>query len=91
LKKNGCLACHSTDGSKIVGPSYKGLYGKMETVIENGKEKQVKVDDAYIQRSVFEPNADVVKGFSPGMMLSYKGQVTDEEIAQIIEYFKTLK
>lgn len=91
LKKNGCLACHSTDGSQLVGPTYKGLYGRSETVVQNGQEKQIKADDAYLKRSIFEPNADVVKGYSPGMMLSYKGQITDEEIARIIEYLKTLK
>jgi cytochrome c oxidase subunit 2 len=91
LKKNGCLACHSTDGSKIVGPTYKGLYGKTETVVVNGQEKQVKADDAYITKSIFDPNAEVVKGYSPGMMISYKNAVTEEEIKQIIEYFKTLK
>jgi cytochrome c oxidase subunit 2 len=91
LKKNGCLACHSIDGSQLVGPTYKGLFGKTESVVANGQEKQVKVDEAYIHRSIYEPNAEVVKGFSPGMMLSYKNSITDEEITQIIEYFKTLK
>ncbi len=91
LKKNGCLACHSLDGSKLVGPTYKGLYGKTETVTANGQDKQIKADDAYITRSIYEPNAEVVKGYVPGMMLSYKNSITEEEINQIIEYFKTLK
>jgi cytochrome c oxidase subunit II len=91
LKKNGCLACHSLDGSKIVGPSYKGLYGRTETVVTNGSERQVKSDDAYIHKSIYEPNADVVKGYNAGMMISYKSTVSEEDIKQIIEYFKTLK
>lgn len=91
LKKNGCLACHSLDGSKIVGPSYKGLFGRTETVVTNGSERQVKADEGYIHKSIYEPNADVVKGFTPGMMISYKNTVSEEDIKQIIEYFKTLK
>jgi cytochrome c oxidase subunit 2 len=91
LKKNGCLACHSLDGSKLVGPTLKGIYGKKEVVIANGQEKQITVDDGYIQRSIYEPNAEIVKGYVQGMMLSYKTSITDEEIEQIIEYFKTLK
>lgn len=91
LKKNGCLACHSLDGSKLVGPTYKGLYGKTETVETGGKERQIKADDEYIKRAVYEPNADVVKGYVPGMMLSYKNSITEEELDQIIEYFQTLK
>ncbi|NJK94589.1 MAG: cytochrome c [Bacteroidetes bacterium] len=91
LKKNGCLACHSIDGSKLVGPTYKGLYGKSEIVESNGKERQITADDAYIEKSIYEPNADVVKGYTAGMMLSYKNTINEEEIKQIIEYLQTLK
>jgi cytochrome c oxidase subunit 2 len=91
LKKNGCLACHSLDGSKLVGPSYKGIFGKTEAVETNGKELQVKVDEAYIKRAIYDPNADIVKGYYKGMMLSYKETITDEEIKDIIEYLQTLK
>jgi len=91
LKKNGCLACHSLDGSKIVGPTYKGFYGKKETVVTGGNERQITADDQYIHSSIYEPNADVVKGYAPGMMISYKDVVTEEEVKQIIEYLKTLK
>jgi len=91
MKNIGCFACHSTDGSKLVGPSFKGVYGHEVTVVTDGAERQVTADDEYIQRSIYEPNVDVVKGFNKGMMLSYKGQLTDEDIAQIIEYMKTLK
>ena len=90
-KKNGCLACHSLDGSKLVGPTYKGIYGRSETVTANGQDKQIKADDAYLTRSIYEPNVEIVKGYVPGMMISYKNQITEEELAQIIEYFKTLK
>lgn len=91
IKKNGCLACHSLDGSKIVGPSYKGLFGKMETVETNGAERQINVNDEYIKRSIYDPNADVVKGYNKGMMISYKETIKEEEIKEIIEFFKTLK
>jgi len=91
MKNIGCFACHSIDGSKLVGPSFKGVYGHAVDVITNGTERQVTADDEYIKRSIYDPNADVVKGFNKGMMLSYKGQLTDQDIAQIIEYLKTLK
>ena len=87
----GCFACHSLDGSKLVGPSFKGLYGKEETVVTNKEERNIVVDDEYLTRSIFEPNADLVKGFNKGMMLSYHGQLTDLEVGQIIEYLKTVK
>ena len=91
MKNIGCFACHSIDGSKLVGPSLKGIYGNQATVMSGGAQRQVKVDDEYIKRSIYEPNADVVAGFNKGLMQSYKGQLKDEDVAQIIEYIKTLK
>jgi cytochrome c oxidase subunit 2 len=91
MKNIGCFACHSIDGSKLVGPSFKGIYGHTATVITGGTEREVMVDDEYIKRSIYEPNADVVKGFNKGLMVSYTGQLSDDDIAQITEYLKTLK
>ncbi len=91
VQQIGCNACHSADGTKIVGPSYLGLYGKSEIVITNGQERDITIDEEYIRRSILDPNADVVKGYNKGLMLSYKDQLKDEEINLIIEYIKSLK
>jgi cytochrome c oxidase subunit II len=91
IQKIGCNACHSTDGTKIVGPSYKGVYGDEITVVTNGNKRTITADDEYIRRSILDPNADIVEGFNKGLMLSYKDQVTDEQIALIIEYIKSLQ
>jgi cytochrome c oxidase subunit II len=91
MKNIGCFACHSIDGSKLIGPSFKGIYGHEATVITGGKERVVMVDDEYIKRSIYDPNADVVKGFNKGLMMPYEGQLSDEDIVQITEYLKTLK
>lgn len=91
MKNIGCFACHSVDGSKLVGPSFKGLYGHTATVVTGGNEREVTVDDEYIKKSIYDPNADVVKGFNKGLMLSYTGQLSEADVAQIIEYMKTLK
>jgi cytochrome c oxidase subunit II len=86
----GCVACHTSDGSKLVGPSFKGIYGHKVIVTTAGKEREITVDDEYINRSINDPNADVVQGFKEGQMVSYKGQLTDDDIKQVIEYLKTL-
>lgn len=91
MKVQGCQVCHSTDGTKIVGPSYLKLYGETQTVIKDGKEVTVTVDDDYIKRSIYEPDLEVVKGYNKGLMQSYKGTLNDEDISKIIEYIKTLK
>lgn len=89
-EQKGCIACHSADGTKIVGPSYKGIFDHKVTVDSDGKEREIIVNEEYIKKSILEPDADIVKGFNKGSMISYKGQLSDEEIDQIIEYIKTL-
>jgi cytochrome c oxidase subunit 2 len=86
----GCNACHSSDGTKIVGPSYLNLYGEKQLVMRDGKEVTVTVDDEYIKRAVYEPNADIVKGYPKDLMQSYKDAITADDLAKIIEYLKTL-
>lgn len=90
VRQIGCNACHSTDGTKIVGPSYLGVFGHKVTVITDGKERTIEANEEYIRRSILEPNADIVKGYSKGLMLSYKDQLTGEEINYIIEYIKSI-
>jgi cytochrome c oxidase subunit II len=91
IKNNACTGCHSLDGSKLVSTSFKGLYGKTETVITDGNERQVLVDDAYIMTSIYDPGKDVVKGYPKGVMQPYKGKISEDDVKKIIEYLKTLK
>jgi cytochrome c oxidase subunit 2 len=90
LRRNGCNACHSSDGSKLVGPSYLGGWGGTRLVKTGREEREVPIDEEYIRRSIYEPNADVVDGYNQGLMLSYEGMVSEEEVALIIEYLKAL-
>jgi cytochrome c oxidase subunit 2 len=84
----GCVACHTTDGSPRVGPTFKGLYGKTVTVMTEGKERKVLADEAYLRKSIREPNADLVKGFPPVMP---PGKITSEELNALVDYIKILK
>lgn len=88
LQSKGCLGCHTTDGTRKVGPTYKGLFGSRITVITNGKERTITADDEYIERSISHPQADIVKGYPPVMPTI---PLTDEEMEDIIAYMKTLK
>ena len=77
---NGCLACHSLDGSQVVGPTWQGLWGRAEDLTDGST---VVVDAPYFKESIELPNAKVVKGFAP-VMLPY--QFTDEEFEAMIAY-----
>jgi len=85
-QKRGCNACHSIDGSKGVGPSWKGLYGRQETTNMG----MVMVDDAYLKESMMVPTAKVVTGFQPVMPV-FQGVLSDREIAALMAYIKSLK
>ena len=90
LRNTGCLACHSVDGSKLVGPSFKGYWGSERVITEEGVERSVTADEAYTLKSIYDPNSQVVKGFSPGLMQSYTDVVSEEDALKMIEYLKEL-
>lgn len=90
MKNQGCIACHSTDGSKIVGPTFLNLFGSQQVVNRDGVELTVTADEAYIKQRILDPGYQVVKGYPKGMMQSYKGLVSDEDISKIVEYLKSL-
>lgn len=90
LRGTGCLACHSLDGAKLVGPSFAGLYGSQRTVNEGNTQKSVTADEAYITSSVYDPNLQVVEGFARNLMQSYRELLTEEQIAIMTEYLKTI-
>lgn len=86
-KEKGCNACHSLDGSTLVGPSFKGIFGHAVELQDGSK---VDVDENYIKQSILEPQAQVVKGFAP-VMPSFKGILSDEDVTALVAYIKTLK
>lgn len=83
----GCAACHSIDGTTLVGPSWLGLYGTQES-LDDGT--SALVDEEYITESILDPNARITAGFTAGLMPANLG-VTEEEIPHIIEYMKSLQ
>jgi cytochrome c oxidase subunit 2 len=83
----GCAACHSTDGTARVGPTFQTLYGHEVPLKGGGK---VTADENYIRESILQPAAQVVAGFEP-VMPTYQGRIRDKEITVIIEYLKSLK
>ncbi len=80
-----CDTCHSPDG---VGraPSLAGVYGSTVTT-EDGT--RVLVDEAYVRGSILDPKRHIVSGFE-GTMPTFQGQVSEEQVLELIAYIKTL-
>ncbi len=87
LKEKACMTCHSLDGSKMVGPSFKTLEKGEVTVLVDGEEKTIKIDEDYLRKSIKEPNAHIVKGFKKNTM-PVPPKMTEEEFEKIVEILK---
>ena len=83
-KAKGCNACHSLDGSRLVGPSFKGLYGRTAET-SAGK---VTSDKAYIVESIKAPNAKIVNSYPPAMPMI---ALTDIEIDSLVKFIEQQK
>ncbi len=85
--KRGCNACHSVDGSKGIGPTWKGIFGEKVKCTSGG---EFLIDEDYIRESIMAPQAKVVAGYQP-VMPTFKGIIVDKEVDAVIAYIKTLK
>ena len=84
----GCEACHSSDGSEGIGPTWQGVYLSQVTLSDGSA---VIADDAYLLRAIVDPNAEVVEGFEPGLMQAdLDTLLSREELLAIVAYIKSL-
>ena len=89
-----CKSCHQIDGTRLVGPTWNsvkngdGQFGfGYEALLADGS--SVLRDANYYRESILDPNAKVVNGFAPAMS-SYQGQLSDEDIDNIIAFIQSL-
>lgn len=91
-KKRGCNACHSIDGSEIIGPTFAGLWGR-ERRFNPGLSVDAETVDAadanYIRRSILEPHSQIVQGYT-AQMSDYSG-MPEVQLKGFVEYIKSLK
>ncbi len=99
----GCIACHTTDGSKLpanvqgaqvaVGPTWKHLWGSKREFTDGSELR--KADAAYLRESIIDPGRRVTKGFEAQKtgvgMPSYLGVLKDHEIDSIVLYIESLR
>lgn len=86
FKSKGCVACHSVDGSKGTGPTWKGIWGATHRFKDG---TTAVVDENYIRESILEPAKRIVEGFA-NQMPTFQGQITDRELIALNTYIKWL-
>ena len=61
----GCQGCHTLDGTKSAGPTFKGLYGSQEKLADG---TTAKADDTYLLEAITDPDKQIVVGYQRGVM-----------------------
>jgi cytochrome c oxidase subunit 2 len=84
----GCLNCHSTDGTKKLGPTWLHLYSSTVQLSDGTSNP---ADENYLQNSIMNPNLQVVSGFSPNVMPDFSKVLDQTMVDALIAYIKSLK
>jgi cytochrome c oxidase subunit 2 len=89
----GCTACHSVDGSALVGPTWEGLWGS-ERVFTDGSRRVA--DEEYLRNAILDPGDEILEGFLNVMPANFADRfeqdfgAVDLPIGDLVEYIKTL-
>jgi cytochrome c oxidase subunit 2 len=82
-----CVTCHrAAPGVTQRGPKLEGVYGSQVKLADG---RTVVADDNYVRESILNPTAKVVAGYDP-VMPTFQGQVTEEQLTQLIAYVRSL-
>lgn len=87
-ESEGCLQCHTTDGSLTsTGPTWKGLAGSTRPLTSGA---DVLADDNYLINSILDPRSQIVEGYDAVMPTFYADQLDDGQVSDLVEYIKSL-
>jgi cytochrome c551/c552 len=77
----GCAGCHTlgkANATGTIGPSLDELAATAGQ--QDGSPEE------YVRESLLDPDAVTAEGFQPGVMPSYEGRLTDEQVQALTEY-----
>lgn len=83
-ERQTCNVCHSLDGTRLVGPSFQGLFGRTTTFTDG---TSLVADENYILESIVNPTAKVVDTYPPGMPTTY-ASLESEQLDALVAFIK---
>ena len=84
-QEKGCLGCHTTDGSDLVGPSWRGSFGTTRNLEGGGS---VTIDEAFLRESMKNPGARIAAGFNNIMPTL---DLSESDIDALVAYIVSLQ
>jgi cytochrome c oxidase subunit 2 len=85
---NGCLGCHSIDGTQLAGPTWLDLFGEEEQLADG---TTITVDKEYIIESIMDPGAKIVAGYENiTMPANFSAVLTPEDLDALVAYIASL-
>ncbi len=84
-QESGCVSCHGADGGGQVGPAWKGLAGSTVLLADGST---VVADTEYLTRSITDPDADLVEGYTVRMPTN---TLSAAEVASVVAYIEELR
>jgi len=86
LMTYSCISCHTTDGSRSIGPSFLELVkGKTNIVDDKKKVREVKIDASYIRKAIIDPNAQIVQGYRKFSMPEQKSRIKNGDLEKLVK------
>ncbi|MGP1345817.1 MAG: c-type cytochrome [Phycisphaerales bacterium] len=88
FRAQGCVTCHTIDGRESTAPTFLGLYGQPR-VLGNGR--RVVADEAYLRRSIREPSAELVAGYTNQMIRYTPELLSETELDALVAFIVSLR
>jgi cytochrome c oxidase subunit 2 len=83
-QQQACFTCHSIDGTQVIAPTFKGLFGNTRTFDDGSS---ATADENYIRESILTPTARIVQGFTPIMPASYSS-LDERQLSALIAFIQ---
>ncbi len=89
---NQCSSCHTLDGSKLIGPSFKETHDLLKSggtrTLADGS--TVKVDDEYLRQSILRPLDRIVATFPSSMPPGIGTQLGPTKVEAMVQFIQRL-